>query len=161
MTTTTKTRTTTTKTTTNDNMKKNQNAIKMILKQYQEIQDRLTNIESILGEVQDTSISIEEEVYNQSNDFDNIDKKIELYMDNMTISSMQQMQLQNHAKSRVRELLGHELGEEYMLNHRKYFVKLWCNFREHFKLMNSWKELSPLHFKLAAEWIDKWEPVTN
>lgn len=88
-----------------------------------------------------------------------LDAQKELFymtMDNMTLSTRQQEKILEHARKRVNYLLGGAHSEEYKNKARTYLVNLWNNLKEQFHCGASYKDLNPLHYELAIDFINNW-----
>lgn len=92
-------------------------------------------------------------VYAQIN---NIEEKIESVIDNMTLSTRQQEKIHEAARKRVNALLGGAHSREYKLYARSYMVVLWNGLKSTFHCGSSYKDLNPLDFEKAIQYINRW-----
>jgi len=77
-------------------------------------------------------------------------------MDNMTISTRQQEKILKAARNRVNYLLGGAHSPEYLLMGRTYLANLWNNFKSELHCGSSYKDLNPVDFNKALDWISEW-----
>lgn len=92
-------------------------------------------------------------VYAQIN---NIEEKIESVIDNMTLSTRQQERIHEAARKRVNALLGGAHSREYKLHARSYMAVLWNGLKSTFHCGSSYKDLNPLDFDKAIQYISRW-----
>lgn len=101
-------------------------------------------------------ISLQKKIETLEETLDTQNELFSMVMDNMTLSTRQQEKILEHARKRVNYLLGGAHSEEYKRNGRTYLVNLWNNLKENFHCGASYKDLNPLHYDLAIDFIDSW-----
>lgn len=79
-------------------------------------------------------------------------------MENMTLSTRQQQKLYHAAKDRINHLLGGAHSREYKLNAKSYFINLWNGLKELYGCA-SYKDLNPIYYDKAFDFISEWEYV--
>lgn len=79
-------------------------------------------------------------------------------MENMTLSTRQQQKLYHAAKDRINHLLGGTRSREYKLNAKSYFINLWNGLKELYGCA-SYKDLNPIYYDKAFDYISEWEYV--
>lgn len=77
-------------------------------------------------------------------------------MENMTLSTRQQQKLYHAAKDRINYLLGGAHSREYKLNAKSYFINLWNGLKELYGCA-SYKDLNPIYYDNAFDFISEWE----
>lgn len=77
-------------------------------------------------------------------------------MENMTLSTRQQQKLYHAAKDRINHLLGGAHSGEYKLNAKSYFINLWNGLKELYGCA-SYKDLNPIYYDKAFDFISEWE----
>lgn len=82
-------------------------------------------------------------------------------VDNMTLSTRQQQQIYKTAKDRINHLLGGVHSKEYKKNSKSYFINLWNNMKSKFGCGSSYKDLNPIYFEEAMEFISSWKYEEN
>lgn len=85
---------------------------------------------------------------------------LERVVDNMTLSTRQQQQIYKAAKDRINHLLNGVHSKEYKEKSRSYFVNLWNNLKSKFSC-GSYKDLNPMYFDEAMEFISSWKFEVN
>ena len=80
-------------------------------------------------------------------------------MDNMTISTRQQEKILKTARNRVNYLLGGAHSIEYKMMGRTYLANLWNNFKSELHCGSSYKDLNPVDFNRALDWIEEWNYI--
>lgn len=103
-------------------------------------------------------------VYAQINNMEDLlaeqNKKLDRVVDNLTLSTRQQQKIYKVAKDRVNHLLGGAHSKEYKANSRSYFINMWNGLKSKFQC-GSYKDLNPIYFDKAVEFISGWEYVEN
>lgn len=103
-------------------------------------------------------------VYAQINNMEDLlaeqNEKLDRVVDNLTLSTRQQQKIYKVAKDRVNHLLGGAHSKEYKANSRSYFVNMWNGLKSKFQC-GSYKDLNPIYFDKAVEYITGWEYVEN
>ena len=103
-------------------------------------------------------------VYAQINNMEDLlaeqNEKLDRVVDNLTLSTRQQQKIYKVAKDRVNHLLGGARSKEYKANSRSYFINMWNGLKSRFQC-GSYKDLNPVHFDEAVEFISGWEYVEN
>lgn len=103
-------------------------------------------------------------VYAQINNMEDLlaeqNEKLDRVVDNLTLSTRQQQKIYKVAKDRVNHLLGGAHSKEYKANSRSYFINMWNGLKSKFQC-GSYKDLNPIHFDEAVEFISGWEYVEN
>ena len=79
-------------------------------------------------------------------------------VENMTLSTRQQQKLYKAAKDRINKLLGGAHGTKYKYNSKSYFINLWNALKEKFGC-SSYKDLNPLYYNEAFEFIAGWQYI--
>ena len=79
-------------------------------------------------------------------------------MENMTLSTRQQQKLYHAAKDRINHLLGGAHSREYKLNSKSYFINLWNSLKELYGCA-SYKDLNPIYYDKAFDFISEWEYI--
>ena len=85
--------------------------------------------------------------------------KLNQVVDNMTLTTRQQQRIYKAAKDRINHLLGGAHSKEYKANSKSYFINLWNNMKSKFGCGSSYKDLNPIYFDEAMEFISTWEYV--
>lgn len=83
-------------------------------------------------------------------------EKLDSVMENMTLSTRQQQKLYHAAKDRINHLLGGAHSREYKLNAKSYFINLWNGLKELYGCA-SYKDLNPIYYDKAFDFINGWE----
>lgn len=78
-------------------------------------------------------------------------------VDNMTLTTRQQQRIYQAAKDRINHLLGGAHSKEYKDNSKSYFINLWNNMKSKFGCGSSYKDLNPVYFDEAMEFVSTWE----
>lgn len=103
-------------------------------------------------------------VYAQINNMEDLlaeqNEKLDRVVDNLTLSTRQQQKIYKVAKDRVNHLLGGAHSKEYKANSRSYFINMWNGLKSKFQC-GSYKDLNPIYFDKAVEFISGWEYVEN
>lgn len=103
-------------------------------------------------------------VYAQINNMEDLlaeqNEKLDRVVDNLTLSTRQQQKIYKVAKDRVNHLLGGAHSKEYKTNSRSYFINMWNGLKSKFQC-GSYKDLNPIYFDKAVEFISGWEYVEN
>lgn len=149
--------TTTTTITRETNTSTKTSTTKATKEQYAEILERIKNMEKMLEELQDMASVIESGVDDQNLNLTDTQEKLDLALDNMTISARQEATLKEVAKLRMIKLLGPVTGKEYKLKSRRYYINMWDEFKHNFNCGDTWKNLDPRCFDIAKRWIQNWE----
>lgn len=84
-------------------------------------------------------------------------EKLESVIENMTLTTRQQQKIAEAVRKRVNHLLGGAKSDEYKAHARSYMSVLWNNIKEKFQCGSSYKDLNPLCFDDAIEYISTWE----
>ena len=82
-------------------------------------------------------------------------------VDNMTLTTHQQQRIYKAAKDRINHLLGGAHSKEYKENSKSYFINLWNGMKDKFGCGSSYKDLNPIYFEDALEFIETWEYIEN
>lgn len=80
-------------------------------------------------------------------------------VDNMTLTTRQQQRIYKAAKDRINHLLGGAYSKEYKDNSKSYFINLWNGMKSKFGCGSSYKDLNPVYFDDAMEFISTWEYI--
>lgn len=80
-------------------------------------------------------------------------------VDNMTLTTRQQQRIYKAAKDRINHLLGGAHSKEYKDNSKSYFINLWNGMKSKFGCGSSYKDLNPIYFDEAMEFISTWEYI--
>lgn len=87
--------------------------------------------------------------------------KLNQVVDNMTLTTRQQQRIYKAAKDRINYLLGGAHSKEYKVNSKSYFINLWNNMKSKFGCGSSYKDLNPIYFDEAVEFIASWQYIEN
>lgn len=82
-------------------------------------------------------------------------------VDNMTLSTRQQQRIYKAAKDRINHLLGGAHSANYKENSKSYFINLWNGLKSKFGCGSSYKDLNPIYFDDAMEYISTWKYTEN
>lgn len=100
-------------------------------------------------------------VYAQINNMEEMigeqNSMLERVVDNMTLSTKQQQQMYKAAKDRINYLLNGAHSIEYKKKSKSYFVNLWNSMKSLYNCGSSYKDLNPMYFDEAMEYIKHWE----
>ena len=100
-------------------------------------------------------------VYAQINNMEEMigeqNSMLERVVDNMTLSTKQQQQMYKAAKDRINYLLNGAHSIEYKKKSKSYFVNLWNSMKSLYNCGSSYKDLNPMYFDKAMEFIKQWE----
>ena len=80
-------------------------------------------------------------------------------VDNMTLTTRQQQRIYKAAKDRINHLLGGAHSKEYKENSKSYFINLWNGLKSQFGCGSSYKDLNPIYFEDAIQFISCWEYI--
>lgn len=80
-------------------------------------------------------------------------------VDNMTLTTRQQQRIYKAVKDRINHLLGGAHSREYKDNSKSYFINLWNGIKSKFGCGSSYKDLNPVYFDDAMEFISTWEYI--
>lgn len=106
---------------------------------------QINNMEEMLGE-QNEMISEQNEMLIR-------------VVDNMTLTTRQQQRIYKAAKDKINHLLGGAHSKEYKDNSKSYFINLWNGIKSKFGCGSSYKDLNPVYFDNALEFISTWEYI--
>ena len=87
-------------------------------------------------------------------------EKLDSVMENMTLSTRQQQKLYKAAKDRINHLLGGAHSSEYKQNAKSYFINLWNGLKSLYGCA-SYKDLNPIYYGKAFDYISTWEYIEN
>lgn len=82
-------------------------------------------------------------------------------VDNMTLTTRQQQRIYKAAKDRINHLLGGAHSKEYKENSKSYFINLWNGLKSQFGCGSSYKDLNPIYFEDAMQFISTWEYIES
>lgn len=112
-------------------------------------------MENLLADLADIKIA-----YAQINNIENMvceqNEKLDHVVDNMTLTTRQQQRIYKAAKDRINHLLGGAHSKEYKDNSKSYFINLWNGLKSKFGCGASYKDLNPIYFGEALEFIHTW-----
>lgn len=77
-------------------------------------------------------------------------------VENMTLSTRQQQKLYKAAKDRINKLLDGAHGTKYKCYSKSYFINMWNELKERFGC-SSYKDLNPIYYNEAFDFIAEWE----
>lgn len=77
-------------------------------------------------------------------------------VENMTLSTRQQQKLYKTAKDRINKLLDGAHGTKYKCYSKSYFINMWNELKEKFGC-SSYKDLNPMYYNEAFDFISEWE----
>lgn len=89
--------------------------------------------------------------------FEEVDEKIEVLSNSMTIDYGQQEVIQRVAKERLVEVLGGKDTPAYRELSKKVFSNLWKRYKQVFHVA-SYKDTAKKDYEEAIRYIEKWEP---
>ena len=81
-------------------------------------------------------------------------KKLDQVVDNMTLTTRQQQRIYKTAKDCVNHLLGGAHSKEYKAHSKSYFINLWNGLKSKFGCGSSYKDLNPIYFEGAMEFVE-------
>lgn len=84
-------------------------------------------------------------------------EKLDRVVENMTLSTRQQQKLYQAAKDRINYLLGGAHSKEYRISSKSYFINLWNGLKARFESGSSYKDLNPIYYGEAIDFISEWE----
>lgn len=76
-------------------------------------------------------------------------------VENMTLSTRQQQKLYKAAKDRINKLLDGAHSHRYKCYSKSYFINMWNELKEKFGC-SSYKDLNPLYYNEAFDFIAEW-----
>lgn len=76
-------------------------------------------------------------------------------VENMTLSTRQQQKLYKAAKDRINKLLDGAHSSRYKCYFKSYFINMWNELKEKFGC-SSYKDLNPLYYNEAFDFIAEW-----
>lgn len=79
-------------------------------------------------------------------------------MENMTLSTRQQQKLYKAAKDRINKLLDGAHGTKYKYYSKSYFINMWNELKKKFGC-SSYKDLNPMYYNEAFDFIAEWEYI--
>lgn len=79
-------------------------------------------------------------------------------VENMTLSTRQQQKLYKAAKDRINKLLDGAHGTKYKCYSKRYFINMWNELKEKFGC-SSYKDLNPMYYNEAFDFIAEWEYI--
>ncbi len=88
-------------------------------------------------------------------------EKLDRVVENMTLSTRQQQKLYQAAKDRINHLLGGAHSKEYRISSKSYFINLWNGLKARFESGSSYKDLNPIYYSEAIDFISEWEYAEN
>lgn len=104
-------------------------------------------------------------VYAQINNMEDMlgeqTEKLNRVVDNMTLTTRQQQRIYRVAKDRINHLLGGAHSKEYKTNSKSYFINLWNELKDEFGCGSSYKDLNPIYFENAMNFIENWTYEEN
>lgn len=77
-------------------------------------------------------------------------------VENMTLSTRQQQKLYKAAKDRINKLLDGAHRTKYKCYSKSYFINMWNELKERFGC-SSYKDLNPMYYNEAFDFIAEWE----
>lgn len=156
----------------NQNYPIDTNELNKVLKNMPALVAQINNVESMLEEqneiladqtkqIDELAIAQDQFLSEHSEQLDEHTEKLEVIIDNLTLSTRQQEKIHETARKRVNYLLGGAHTPEYKKNSRMYFINLWNKLKEKFHCGSSWKDLNPVDFDGAVDFIKQWKYVEN
>ncbi|WP_342759476.1 phage antirepressor N-terminal domain-containing protein [Kineothrix sedimenti] len=97
------------------------------------------------------------QINNMENILETQSEKLDKVVENMTLSTRQQQKLYKAAKDRINYLLGGAHSREYKTNAKSYFINLWNGLKSQFECGSSYKDLNPIYYNEAFDFISEWE----
>ena len=79
-------------------------------------------------------------------------------VENMTLFTRQQQKLYKAAKDRINKLLDGAHGTKYKCYSKSYFINMWNELKEKFGC-SSYKDLNPMYYNEAFDFIAEWEYI--
>lgn len=108
------------------------------------------------------SLGLEGEICDLKNEVKNLNSTVFSLKDNLnvliessTINTRQQQRLYAGAKDRINYLLGGAHSKNYKENSKSYFINLWNDLKNQYEC-GSYKDLNPMHFAKAIDFINNW-----
>lgn len=99
------------------------------------------------------------QINNMENILETQSEKLDKVVENMTLSTRQQQKLYKAAKDRINYLLGGAHSREYKTNAKSYFINLWNGLKSKFECGSSYKDLNPVYYNEAFDFISEWEYI--
>lgn len=99
------------------------------------------------------------QINNMENMLEDQTEKLDRVVENMTLSTRQQQKLYKAAKDRINYLLGGAHSKEYKANSKSYFINLWNGLKAKFESGSSYKDLNPIYYNEAFDFITEWEYI--
>jgi len=96
------------------------------------------------------------DILNIKNKLSDVDGKVDLLSNYVTINSHQSQQLFKAGKEKVSQLLGGAKSSTYKKNSKTYFKNMWIQFCEQFGI-TSYKDLSPIHIDEGYNFLTNWK----
>ena len=81
---------------------------------------------------------------------------LNMMVENMTLSTRQQQKLYKAAKDRINKLLDGAHGIKYKCYSKSYFINMWNELKKRFGC-SSYKDLNPMYYNEAFDFIAEWE----
>lgn len=119
------------------------------------------NIESMLEDMGCNMKIVYAQINNIEEMVDEQTEKLNQVVDNMTLTTRQQQRIYKAAKDRINYLLGGAHSKRYKENSKSYFINLWNNLKSKFGCGSSYKDLNPIYFKEALEFISTWQYIED
>lgn len=89
-----------------------------------------------------------------------LDERVVMLENNMTINSSQQYHLSRLAREKAIKILGGKGSNAYLLYSKKVFSSLWRDYKECFKIP-SYRDTLKSDFEKAKEYLKNWQPDFN
>ena len=96
------------------------------------------------------------DILNIKSKLSDVDNKVDLLSNYVTINSHQAQQLFKAGKEKVSQLLGGAKSSTYKKNSKTYFKNMWIQFCEQFGI-TSYKDLSPIHIDEGYKFLINWD----
>lgn len=89
-----------------------------------------------------------------------LDERVVMLENNMTINTSQQYHLSRLAREKAIKVLGGKRSNAYLLYSRKVFSSLWRDYKECFKIP-SYRDTLKNDYQKAKDYLKKWQPDFN
>lgn len=118
----------------------------------EEQKQELLNDLGLTGKIEGMQVQINA----MENILDEQSEMLNKMVENMTLSTRQQQKLYKAAKDRINKLLDGAHGTKYKCYSKSYFINMWNELKERFGC-SSYKDLNPLYYNEAFDFIAEWE----
>ncbi|WP_180272661.1 phage antirepressor N-terminal domain-containing protein [Konateibacter massiliensis] len=130
-------------------------AADILHKAFYETEEQKTTLNSKMGLEGHLEI-LQVQINNMENMLETQTEKLDRVVENMTLSTRQQQKLYKAAKDRINYLLGGAHSKNYKANAKSYFINLWNSLKSRFEC-GRYKDLNPIYYNEAFDFISEWE----